>query len=163
MSTMVSTVERARGCWKEILPRLGVTAAFLQNRHGPCPICGGKDRFRFDDKRGEGTYYCGQCGAGTAIILLRKFHGWTHKQACDEVDRVIGTDQRPAPEAKPRCNDGDAKIRDTERVLREASAPDVVQAYLKAAACLSRRTYFAAIARSATSTPTGAWSAASLP
>lgn len=27
-------------------------------RHGPCPICGGKDRFRVDNKDDDGTWYC---------------------------------------------------------------------------------------------------------
>ena len=52
------------GRWPGILRELGVDDSFLQNRHGPCPFCGGKDRFRFDDKDGRGTYYCSQCGSG---------------------------------------------------------------------------------------------------
>ncbi len=56
----MSTIERARGRWSEILPRLGIDARFLRNRHGPCPLCGGKDRFRFDDRDGSGSYFCNQ-------------------------------------------------------------------------------------------------------
>src|SRR5690348_13963485 len=59
----IPTVDRARGRWREILPCLGVETRYLTNKHGPCPLCGGKDRFRFDDKNGDGTYYCNQCGA----------------------------------------------------------------------------------------------------
>ncbi|TAJ88609.1 MAG: hypothetical protein EPO10_01440 [Reyranella sp.] len=40
-----------------------------------CSICGGKDRFRFDDKGVEGTWFCNQCRAGTGIILVRKLNG----------------------------------------------------------------------------------------
>ena len=40
--TTLNTVERARGRWREILPRLGIDARFLVNRHGPCPLCGGR-------------------------------------------------------------------------------------------------------------------------
>lgn len=32
----------------------------LENKHGPCPICHGKDRYRFDDLEGKGTFYCNQ-------------------------------------------------------------------------------------------------------
>jgi putative DNA primase/helicase len=39
----MNTVERARGRWREILPLLGVETLFLNNKHGPCPICRGKD------------------------------------------------------------------------------------------------------------------------
>ena len=56
------TIERARHRWREILPQLGIETRFLQNKHGPSPLCGGKDRFRFDDRDGTGSYYCNQCG-----------------------------------------------------------------------------------------------------
>ncbi len=49
----------ARGRWAEILPALGIGAEFLSDKHGPCSGCGGKDRFRFDDKGGRGTFICG--------------------------------------------------------------------------------------------------------
>ena len=61
--TIAEVNKHARGRWKEILPALGVPASFLKNEHGPCPGCGGKDRFRFDDLDGDGTFYCS--GGGT--------------------------------------------------------------------------------------------------
>lgn len=60
--------------WPEILERLGVAPEYLRNRHGPCPMCGGKDRFRFDD-RGRGTWICNQCGAGDGFSLVGSFYG----------------------------------------------------------------------------------------
>ena len=95
----MNTVERARNRWREILPQLGVETRFLTNRHGPCPLCGGRDRYRFDDKDGDVSYYCGQCGAGVGIILLRKLHGWDFKTACDEIDKIIGTESVPVAAA----------------------------------------------------------------
>src|SRR5262249_61224385 len=86
----MSTIDRAEGRWQEILPLLGIATRFLHNRHGPCPIGGGKDRFRFDDKHGSGSYYCNQCGAGVGLILVRKLRGWDHKTACAEIDKIIG-------------------------------------------------------------------------
>jgi putative DNA primase/helicase len=127
---MMSTVERARGQWRELLPQLGIDASFLRNRHGPCPLCGGRDRFRFDDRNGEGTYYCNQCGAGTGLLLVRKLHNWTHREACAAVDRLIGTD-RPVPlQSHTADHDGAARLRATERLLADADAPKVVAAYL---------------------------------
>ena len=41
-----------------------------QNRHQACPVCGGSDRFRFDDKEGRGTWFCNQCGAGDGLKLV---------------------------------------------------------------------------------------------
>ena len=58
------TVERATGRWPGILKHFGLDDRTLSGDHCPCPVCGGKDRFRFDDKEGRGTYYCSHCGAG---------------------------------------------------------------------------------------------------
>jgi hypothetical protein len=33
--------------------------------------------------------HCNQCGAGTGLILIRKLHGWDHKTAWDEVDKIM--------------------------------------------------------------------------
>jgi len=35
-------------------------------------LCGGKDRWRFDDRDGLGTYFCSNCGAGDGFTLLSK-------------------------------------------------------------------------------------------
>src|SRR5262249_13795827 len=114
----LDTIQRARHRWREILPRLGIETRFLTNTHGPCPLCGGRDRFRFDDRNGQGTYYCNQCGAGPGVILLRKKYGWDHKTACDEIDKIIGTGTAAAqavPEA-PR-DSSDRRLRAIEGAL----------------------------------------------
>jgi len=124
-----STIERARHRWREILPQLGIETRFLTNKHGACPLCGGKDRFRFDDKDGSGSYYCNQCGAGVGLILVRKKHGWDFKTACDEIDRIIGTASTPvAPSAPQKANDRRGEA--IRRALAQAVDPDVVDAYL---------------------------------
>lgn len=62
--------------WSGILAGLGVSSTALRNRHGPCPVCGGKDRFRYDDKGGLGTFFCTHCGAGDGPKLAMLFRGW---------------------------------------------------------------------------------------
>jgi putative DNA primase/helicase len=130
---MISTVERAQHRWREILPLVGIETSFLHNRHGPCPLCGGRDRFRFDDKDGAGTYYCNQCGAGTGITLARKLKGWDFKTACDEIDRILGDvgDLQPAPDATARNKGDSTALARVKRALTEARNPDVVTAYLR--------------------------------
>ena len=64
--------EYAKGKWQAILPEFGIDRKYLNNRHGPCPLCGGKDRWRFDDRDGLGTYFCSNCGAGDGFTLLSK-------------------------------------------------------------------------------------------
>jgi putative DNA primase/helicase len=127
------TITRARGRWPEILSRLGVGSSYLKNKHGPCPKCGGRDRFRFDDKDGSGSYFCNQCGAGSGLTLLRKLRGWDHATACREVDSIIGpgdyiawSEMSCTPEVDAAAK-REAAIR---RLIREATAPQIVTDYL---------------------------------
>lgn len=87
---MTSVRDIAKGRWKEILPALGVDAQFLQNRHGPCPICGGADRFRWDDQNSEGGFICSQCGGGDGFRLAGRVTGQTFKQLADKVEEMLG-------------------------------------------------------------------------
>ena len=128
----MNTVERARGCWREILPRFGIAPRFLVNRHGPCPLCGGKDRYRFDDRDGSGSYYCNQCGAGSGITLLCKLKDWSFADACREIDALFGTDWTPAVVPHGRRDDASSKRAAIEKLIREAGAPEVAAAYLRA-------------------------------
>lgn len=92
----------AKGKWAGILIDNGVDPVALQNRHGPCPVCGGKDRFRFDDKDGEGTHICGQCGAGDGFALLMKVFCWTFPQAVDAVAQYLGIHPSDTPSVLPQ-------------------------------------------------------------
>lgn len=47
----------ARGNWKSILRQTGVPESALSGKHSPCPGCGGKDRFRFDDREGRAEVF----------------------------------------------------------------------------------------------------------
>jgi putative DNA primase/helicase len=122
----MGTVERATGRWPEILPRLGIAPRFLTNKHGPCPLCGGKDRFRFDDRDGSGSYYCNQCGPGAGIMLVRKLNKWDHATACRAIDEIIGS--APPP---PRHNGQERKQgRSPAQLMAEATDPGIVRQYL---------------------------------
>jgi len=85
------TADEAIGRWPGILATLGIDQSFLQNKHGPCPICAGKDRFRFDDAQGRGTFICSHCGAGDGFKLLQAVLGWSFSEAAKQVDRIVGT------------------------------------------------------------------------
>lgn len=83
--------EVATGRWPSILMHFGIAENFLNGKHGPCPICGGKDRFRFDDKLGRGTWICSQsCGAGDGFKLLQLVKGWSFKEAAYQVEQIVG-------------------------------------------------------------------------
>ena len=83
--------DRARGRWHGLLPSLGVDSRYLTGKHTGCPICrDGKDRFRFDDKDGTGTWICSRCGAGDGISLVMQVNGWSFKNAAVEIEKLIG-------------------------------------------------------------------------
>ncbi|EBU6471586.1 DNA primase, partial [Salmonella enterica subsp. enterica serovar Stanley] len=82
--------------WPRILPALGVKV--IKNRHQSCPVCGGSDRFRFDDKEGRGTWFCNHCGAGDGLKLVEKVFGVTPSEAAGKVNAVTGNLPPVAPE-----------------------------------------------------------------
>ncbi len=90
---MIPTKERARGRWRQILPALGIDAKFLTGRNCPCPICGGKDRFRFIDRQdGDGMWLCSQCQPRPrpAIDLAVVYSGRPFREAARVIDDIMG-------------------------------------------------------------------------
>ena len=82
-------IKNSRGHWQGILASFGVDRNLLTNNHSPCPCCKGKDRFRFDNKNGNGTYYCNQCGAGDGMNLLQAFTGRSFKELAKEIEKAF--------------------------------------------------------------------------
>ena len=55
---------------------------------GPCPLCGGEDRFRVWPDTGR--YWCRGCGAmGDVIQYLRDVRGMSYREACRVVGREV--------------------------------------------------------------------------
>lgn len=99
------TTHAAKGKWRGILMQLGIPGDVLQNRHGPCPLCGGKDRFRFDNREGLGTYICGQCGAGDGIKLAVTYTGKPFAEVAAQIDGILGNVKADAPSRPPMSED----------------------------------------------------------
>ena len=106
---MIRIFELANGHWPAILGALaGLSSEQLTDKHQPCPLCGGKDRYRFDDQDGTGSWFCNKCGGpsetgggGSGIELLMRRTGWTFKEAAQRVEQHLGvTPQRPEPPTK---------------------------------------------------------------
>jgi len=81
---------QAQGKWRDILESIGVSRKHLDGKHGPCPICSGKDRFRFDDKHGRGGWICSHCGAGDGFALVAKVKGIDMIKAKMMVSPLLG-------------------------------------------------------------------------
>ncbi len=107
----------AAGRWRSILSTLGMDDKALSGKHCACPMCGGKDRFRFDDKDGRGTYFCSGCGAGDGVKLVMGITGQTFKDTARQIERLAGVVQ-PTASKPERTNDD--KIAALRRVWSES-------------------------------------------
>ncbi|WP_034458928.1 DUF927 domain-containing protein [Buttiauxella noackiae] len=78
----------ARGRWPAILSALGINIP-ANGRHGPCPRCAGKDRFRLDDLEGRGTWICSNCKNGDGLDLVKLIRGCDVMSAAQEVSSTL--------------------------------------------------------------------------
>jgi len=94
----LKTSEKARGNWVEIIVALTGADAhrYLSGKKGPCPFpgCGGKDRFRFDNKDGNGTFFCNTCGSGNGFEYLKNAIGCEFTEAAHRVETFLGGNSR---------------------------------------------------------------------
>ncbi|HGO5653544.1 TPA: toprim domain-containing protein [Klebsiella pneumoniae] len=88
----------AAGRWPYVLAGLSIDVPDSSRRHAPCPACGGKDRFRFDDN-GRGSFICNQCGAGDGLDLIKKVNNCDTTEAAQLAADVLGIDYRAAESA----------------------------------------------------------------
>lgn len=65
--------------WRNVLLAAGLTEAQLSKKNGPCPACGGRDRYFFDNRKGHGDFFCRQCGPGDGFQLLMRMQGLSFK------------------------------------------------------------------------------------
>lgn len=92
MVELIQTKDAAHGKWRGILKQVGFTDKELSGAHGPCPMCEGKDRFRFTDYKSGGEYFCSGCGAGGGFELVMGKLGCDFRYAAREIDKILGTD-----------------------------------------------------------------------
>lgn len=93
--------------WPNVLLRFGLPPQCLTPKAGPCPLpnCrlasgsskgagSGKptnvDRFRFDNRKKVGDWYCQNCGAGNGLTLLRAFTGEPDSEIFKRIEKFNG-------------------------------------------------------------------------
>lgn len=82
---------RIGSAWPVILAQLGIPEESLRlKKAGPCPACGGRDRFTFDNRKLRGDFICRGCGAGDAFELLMRVYGWDFPAARRHVMEAAG-------------------------------------------------------------------------
>jgi putative DNA primase/helicase len=126
----------ALGRWPLILEQLQVLDEdqLKSARHEVgCPACGGKTRFRFDDKEGRGTFYCSHCGPGDGFQLVMNVKGWSFAETAKEIREIFeGAEpvklQSIAKPGKPPETDEAKKARVQAKLLRTLKASKRVTA-----------------------------------
>lgn len=129
MTGFVRIQDLAVGKWRSLLPTLGVPANFLTGRHGPCPMCGGKDRFRFDDKAGSGSFFCSRCGAGSGVDLVMRVNKLPFVEARKLIEQQLPGAKAEVGAAKRQTGSTDRAV-DLWRAGRQLSGNDPASWYL---------------------------------
>lgn len=123
----------AAGQWRGILMALGVDQKYLVNKHGPCPFCDGKDRFRWDNKGGEGTWICSQCGAGDGFSWAERITGKDFAGVVKEIREIIRGGIKQPKDHGPRKQtqaEIEANIKAVAGASQAIEAGDLVDRYL---------------------------------
>lgn len=112
----------AFGRWPEILQAAGMSDSFFNGRHGPCPFCGGSDRYRWSHQNG-GRWVCNICtegryGSGFKMLMQHMSYS-NFRDAADYVRSYFNgsaPDGRPREASAPRRHEPEL---DVERSLRK--------------------------------------------
>jgi putative DNA primase/helicase len=124
---MMTLYDRAHGQWRNILVTLGIEPKYLTGKHGPCPFCGGRDRWRFTDFNGDGLFICNQCGNGNGITLAMRYLKLPFCEVAKRIEAVIASP--PPPVKRKRDKRGFNRMWDGAASIR---AGDPVDRYLRA-------------------------------
>lgn len=147
---LIKAEDLADGRWPEILCAAGVDMTFFSGRQGPCPFCGGKDRYRFQNKEG-GRYVCSQCTdskwRGGFDLLMRHMGYSSFRLAADHVreffnqpgSSVEKSTRRPLPAQRVVSSHDDrakreksiARMLDVWNSARPVTWGDPVDQYLR--------------------------------
>lgn len=107
----------ACGRWPDVLIHAGIPDTHFNGKNGPCPICGGNDRFRWSKKYG-GVWVCSHCTEdkyANGFRLLMTYREWTFRQAADFIrDYFQGSAAKGATRVLPKAD----PVADNERNLR---------------------------------------------
>lgn len=112
--------ELARGRWRGILMAAGISEKFLTGKHGPCPTCGGKDRFRWDNRDNGGGSFCSVCGSRSGVDLVMTVRNIDFLEARKWIMGEIGN----SPVERPQKRSNENSEKRLSKLWSEASPLD---------------------------------------
>jgi putative DNA primase/helicase len=133
--------------WLALLQKYGVPESSLTGKAAPCPICGGNDRFTYDNNRGRGDWVCRKCNNGspkaadglelickvagiTFFELMVELEGGTLAEARTRASRMPVDAAKPKRKADPQWVS--AKLNSSWDRALPLSGSDLVSRYLQA-------------------------------
>ena len=127
-----SLSERCQNRWDGILRGAGLPERIFSRKSQPCPICGGVDRFTYDNKGGNGSFICRKCpAAGDGIELVKRFKGLEFKEAATLIETFIGSAHVRAPLAAPDGQKQKIAMADLWKRGRPLTGDDIASRYLQ--------------------------------
>jgi putative DNA primase/helicase len=131
MNAFVPLRDRARGQWRHICRAIGIDEKHLTGKNAPCPMCGGRDRFKFFNTGHNGTWFCRKCSptGGRGADLVMAFTGRTFRDALPLIEQHLGEPIRPKPIAP--AIDPRPKLRRMWAESKLTMPGDVVDTYLR--------------------------------
>ena len=120
----------ARGKWRGILAHFGVPRDHMDGKHHPCPVCGGSDRWRFDDLEGNGTSFCNQCQSRNGMGLVIDLTGRPFPQVAAEIDDLVGNIKPEAGRPKMADDDRRRMLREVYQLSKPIQMGDLAHVYL---------------------------------
>jgi len=123
----LTTKQAAKGKWDGIIAQLLGEQA-ISRRHTSCPICGGTDRYRYDNKRNDGDWFCNVCGVGDGFRLLTEALAIDFSEAARRVDQLVNNiEEKPF---KPLIENIEQRRDNLNKAWAEANDPLCVSKYL---------------------------------
>jgi len=123
--------EMASGKWPGLLKSVfGVDEKHLTGKNGPCPICGGKDRYRWIRSTRGGQWICNQCrpnGADGAELAMAVI-GAEYKEVAKMIEQSSGSIE---PVKEVAAKDPNILLDRIARECREVTRGSVVARYLQ--------------------------------
>lgn len=141
----------AHGQWREILTANGIKLP-EPKKHGPCPICGGKDRFRLEERKAEeaarGVWVCSHCDCkgGDGLSLYQQATAQSMNEAIRSLASYLGlsgsmsaADHARIEKQRQKAAKAAEQQKAKEARQREAAAALAQQMELEAVGCMAEQ------------------------